>query len=133
MDALTLLLTAMSAGAGAIAKETVTEATKDAYKALKALLQKKVESKPDSSLVLRKYDERPLIWQEPLKEVLTETKSDQDNQIIQAAQILMGLIEPKQAQVGKYNVVVHGSIRGFVQGDNANVTMHFDEDPLLDK
>ena len=129
MDPITLILTALAAGAAAGAQNTVSEAIKGAYRGLKTLVQRKFAGKPDAELVLAKYEEKPEVWEEPLKDALIEAATDQDEEIIKAAQKLMVLVNPQQAATGKYSVQITGNVQGFVQGDNAQVTMTFNDKP----
>ncbi len=129
MDPITLVLTALAAGAAAGVQEVAGKAIKDAYQGLKSLLQKKFGDKPEAEMVLDKYEEKPAIWEAPLKDALKTTKADQDEEIIKAAQSLLSLANPQQAALGKYNVQITGDVQGFVQGDNANVDMTFGDKP----
>jgi len=129
MDVMTLILTALTTGAALVAKATASEAIKDAYKGLKARLQRKFTGKPDAELVLAKHEAKPEVWEAPLKDALTEAAAHQDEEVIQAAQKLMALVNPQQAATGKYNVQITGNVQGFVQGDNAKVDMTFGGKP----
>ena len=125
MDPVSLVVGALAAGAAAAAQETASTAIKDAYAGLKALVQRRFAGKPDAELVLAKYEQKPTSWQEPLKDELAATAVENDTELIKAAQQLMGLIDPQQAAVGKYNVQIRGNVQGFAQGDNQQVTMNF--------
>jgi len=129
MDPITLILAALAAGAVAGVQATASEAIQDAYQSLKALVQHKFADKPEAELALAKHAEKPEIWEAPLKDALTQTGADKDKEIIKAAQALMTLVNPQQAAVGKFNVQITGNIQGFVQGDNTQVTMTFDDKP----
>lgn len=129
MDVITLILTALTAGAVAGAQATAGEAIKDAYHGLKVLIQRKLTSKPEAEIALAKYEDKPKVWEAPLKEALTEANVDKDEEIIRAAQKLMTLVNPQQAAMGKYNVQITGNVQGFVQGDNAHVEMNFGSTP----
>ena len=129
MDPITLILTALVAGAAAGAQGTASEAIKDAYHGLKSILSRKFAQKPESELALVKYEEKPEIWEAPLKDALSSIKADKDEELINAAQNLMVLINPQQAASGKYNVQITGNVQGLVQGDHAQVTMNFEKKP----
>lgn len=133
MEPIAMILTALASGTAAAAKETVSEAVKDAYHGLKALIQRKFADKPDAELVLTKYEQKPEVWAAPLREALTEAAADRDEAIIKAAQKLMTLATPQHAAVSKYQVDIAGSVQGFVQGDNAQVTMTFADKPQEEK
>jgi hypothetical protein len=132
MDPITLILSALAAGAAAALQETVGQAVKDAYAGLKALIVRKFADKPPAKTALDEYEKEPEVWKKPLEQALNETGANQDEKIIQAAQKLMELVDPRQAAAGKYIVQISGNVQGLVQGDNAKVEMHF-EDPPKDK
>src|SRR5689334_16376389 len=123
MDPVTLILGGLVAGASASSQAVGSEAVKDSYSALKALIQRKLAGKRDAELVLHKYEEKPEVWKEPFKETLRQTHIDEDKEIIQEAQRLLTLVHPQQAAMGKFNVQIAGNVQGFLQGDNAHVTM----------
>ncbi len=129
MDPLTLILMALASGVTAATQEVDSEAVKDAYHGLRALLQSKFAGQPEAELVLAKHEEKPKVWEAPLKEALVEVAADQDEEIIRAAQKLMGQLNPQQAVAGKYNVQITGKVQGFVLGDNAQVEMNFGNEP----
>jgi hypothetical protein len=129
MDPITLILTALVAGAIAGTQSTAAEGIKDTYHGLKALIQRKFAGKPDAELALLKHEEKPEIWKEPLKEALIEATADQDEQIIKEAQKLIELVNPQQVALSKFNTQIMGNVQGFVTGDNAQVTMSFGEKP----
>lgn len=125
MDTVTLILTALSAGASAGLKDTASQAVKDTYNGLKTLIQNKFAGKPTAELALVEYEADPDTYEKPLKKALTEVHVDQEKDIIEAAQQLMTLVQPQQAAMGKYNIQITGNIQGYAQGDNQQVTMNF--------
>ncbi len=127
MDSATLILTALSAGATASVKDTTSMVIKDTYTGLKALIQRKFTGKPTAETALTEYEKKPDVWKAPLEEELKETETDQDQNVIEAAQKLMKLIQPQQAAMGKYNVQIIGNVQGYAQGDNQQVTMQWDK------
>jgi hypothetical protein len=127
MDPLTLIVTALVTGATAALKDTATEAVKDAYHGLKGMIQRRFAGKPEAEMALTQAEKKPEVWQEPLKDALKETTADQDEEIITAAQKLMGLLDPQQAAAGKYNVQIAGNVQGLAQGDYQHVEMNFGE------
>jgi hypothetical protein len=129
MEPITLIITALTAGATAGAQAVAGEAIKDTYHGLKTLIRRKFAGKPEAEIALAKYEEKPQVWEAPLKEALAETDADQDEEIIQAAQKIMTLVSPQQAAMGKYNIQITGNVQGFVQGDDAQVTMTFGDKP----
>lgn len=130
MEPITLILTALVTGATAGVSATATEAVKDTYQGLKKLIKRKFEKKKESEVekALAKYEENPQLYENLLKEALVKTDADKDEEIVQAAQKLMTLVNPQQAAQGKFNVqITGGNVQGFIQGDNANVKMNFND------
>ena len=129
MDPITLILSALAAGATAAAKDTATEAVKDAYHGLKALIQRRFSGKPDAETALGAYEKKPEVWTEPVKDALTETDADKDEEIIKAAQALMAQADPQGHAQGKYNVQFAGPVYGATIGDKNAVTNYFGDTP----
>lgn len=129
MDPITLILSALAAGAAAAAKDTASEAIKDTYQGLKVLVQRHFSGKPRAEMVLDEYEKEPGVWKEPIKKALTETGIDKDEAIVKAAQALMAKVDPQAAAQGKFNINISGSVEGQVIGDHAQVTMNFNGAP----
>lgn len=129
MEPVTLILTALATGAAFVIKEGASEAAKDTYHGLKTRIQQLLADKPEYEMALAKHEEKAEVWEEPLRHALTESGADKDTDIVQTAHKLMILINPQQAASGKYNVQITGEVQGFVQGDNAQVTMNFHDKP----
>jgi hypothetical protein len=125
MDPVTLILTALTAGVAASVKDAASEAVKDAYNELKGLIQRKFAGIPKAEVAIVEFVADPDTYEKPLKKALTEVHVDQEKVIIEAAQKLMTLVQPQQAAMGKYNVQITGNVQGYAQGDNQQVTMHF--------
>ena len=66
MDPVTLIVTALAAGAGVGMKDTASAAVTDAYTGLKALVKRRFAGHPDSELVLTRHEEAPQAWEGPL-------------------------------------------------------------------
>ena len=126
MDLVSVLLTALAAGATAAAQDTASQAVKDAYIGLKTLLKKRFDQKPQAEMALAEYEKDTDTWQKPLQKSLVETGADQDETIVRKAQQVLKLINPQQASQGKYNVQI-GEGKGIVIGDNAQVHQTFGE------
>lgn len=94
MDPMTVILTALVAGAAKAAGETVP----DAYKGLKALIQKKFASQPKPEadkavMVLEEHEKDPETYEAPLKKKLAEAGADKDEEILKAAQELLNQVK----------------------------------------
>ena len=124
MDPVSVVLAALAAGATAATKDTASQAVKDAYAGLKALVKKRFEKKPQAEMALAEYEKDTATWEKPLQKSLVETGADQDKVIVRQAQQVLKLINPQQASQGKYNVQI-GEGKGIVIGDHAQVEQHF--------
>ncbi len=124
MEPISLIVGALTAGA---AREVGKSAVKDTYNGLKQLIINRfIQKKNDTGeTALEKFESKPEVWEKPLKDALVESEANTDEQIIRAAQKLMGLIEPKQAAMGKFNVQAK-NIQGMVQADKIDtLTQNF--------
>ena len=120
MEPTTLILSALAAGATAALQETASQAVKDAYAGLKALIQKRFAGKPEAEMALAQHEKKPEVWAAPLQDALVETGADRDEAIIEQAQAVLMLVQPQQVAQGKYNVQI-GKAEGVVIGDKARV------------
>lgn len=126
MDAITLILSALTAGATAALQETAGTAIKDAYHGLTTLIGKKFNKDPKATAALDGHAEDPQTWQKPLEKSIRETGVSKDEEILSAAQKLLELVQAQKSSP-KFAVEIKGDIQGLVQGDHARVTMNFDK------
>jgi hypothetical protein len=117
VDPVTLILTALVAGAALGVKDTASQAVKDAYGSLKALVRGRLAGRGDGELVLARYEESPGTWEAPLSKELTATGAGDDARLVAAAQALMALADTAGSEAGKYAVQVHGG-QGVQLGDH---------------
>jgi hypothetical protein len=117
MDPITLIVTALAAGAALGLKDTASSAIKDAYAGLKALARKRLAGRPDADVVLCQHEKAPQTWQAPLMAELDEAGADRDRDLVAAAQALMSLVDAAGAGAGKYTVDVRGA-QGVQIGDH---------------
>lgn len=125
MEPITLILTALTAGAAASLKDTTSQAIKDTYNGFKMLILRKFGNELKAQTALIEYEDDPDTYEKPLKKALSTSHLDEDQEIIAAATQLMTLVQPQQAGMGKYNIQNTGDVQGQVIGDHANVTQHF--------
>jgi hypothetical protein len=124
MDAVTVIETALPAGAGAGMKETATQAVKDAYAGLKALVLRRVEDQPAGVVAVVEHEKDPETWRAPLAKTLSTAGAEQDQALIDAAQQLLQLVDPEGVRAGAYTVniaatgdrsvaahTIHGGVR----------------------
>lgn len=113
MDPITLIVTALAAGAALGVQDTASAMVKDAYASLKALVKKRLGGGPGAEMVLAKHEQAPEIWQAPLMAELAETGADRDDDLVAAAQALLDLV----GGAGKYAVDARGA-QGVQVGDH---------------
>jgi hypothetical protein len=114
MDPITLIVTALAAGAVSGITDSASSAVKDAYASLKALVRKRLAGRPDAELVLARHEQAPETWQAPLAAVLGDADADRDTDLLVAAQALLRLVDA--AGAGKYVVDIRGA-QGVQVGD----------------
>jgi hypothetical protein len=106
MEPLTTLLTALGVGASAL----TSAAIEDAYEKLKSAIRKKWEDKEidhqAAELTLTKYERKPEVWQEPMKEVLVETQAHRDESILLQAETLLHLLRETKPDMRSVNINV---------------------------
>ena len=117
MDPITLIVTALVAGAALGAQDTVSAMVKDAYAGLKALVRKRLGGGPGAELVLARHEQAPETWQAPLMAELAKAGADGDRDLIAAAQALLDLLGEAEGRTGKYTVDVRGA-QGVQIGDH---------------
>ena len=113
MDPITLIVTALAAGAAAGALDTVKDgakaSVKAAYEKLRGLAKKRVAGDQLGEMVLAAHENAPETYAAPLTERLTEHGAANDPDLVAAAKAFMDLIDQAGAKVGKYNVTVNDS------------------------
>jgi hypothetical protein len=117
MDPITLIVSALAAGAALGAQDTVSAMVKDAYAGLKSLVKKRLGGRPGAELVLAKHEQAPETWQVSLMAELAEAGADGDRYLIAAAQALLDLVGGAEGRRGKYTVNVRGA-QGAQIGDH---------------
>ena len=128
MDPITLIVTALAAGAALGVKDAASSAVKDAYAGLKALAKRRLAGRPDAEVVLARHEQAPQTWQAPLLAELGEAGADRDRDLVAAAQALMNLLDQAGSRSGKYLVSVRDS-QGVQVGDHNTQTNTFGSGP----
>jgi hypothetical protein len=107
MDPVTLIVSAMVAGAASAAKDTASNAVKDAYNALKTLLQRRFQGKPAAEMALAEAETDPDTGEKPLTKAVAEHGSDEE--VLALAQQLLQLLQSQQsASSPQYEVEASG-------------------------
>ena len=126
MDPVSLITSALTAGAVAALKETAGTAIKDAYQGLVSLVKNKFDKDQKDNAVFDAHAKDPETWQKPLEKSIQESGVAEDEDILLAAQKLLELVQ-SQSSSPKYDVKIEGDVQGLVQGDKAKVTMNFSQ------
>jgi hypothetical protein len=116
MDPITLIVTALAAGAALGVTDAASSAVKDAYAGLRALAGKRLAGRPAGEVVLAEHEKAPGMWQAPLLAELTGAAAGRDLDLVAAAQTLLNLVDVAGARAGKYTVDVRGA-QGVQMGD----------------
>ena len=112
MDPITLIVTALAAGAAVAAKDVATDAVRDAYAGLKALVIRKFGSSGAVEANLQQVEAEPEneIWQAALQQGLTQAGADADQAVLTQAHSLLDLLAELDLYTGPtYTAHVEGS------------------------
>jgi hypothetical protein len=120
MEEVTLILTALAAGASAGAldalKDDVKDTAKATYAKLRDLVGQRFRGNPSAEIILSEHQADPETYAAPLAKKLTEAGATGDAELIATARTLMELVDQAGARSGKYNVTIRDS-KGVVVGD----------------
>ncbi len=129
MDPLTIILTALTAGAAAGGQAVVSNTIKDAYNGLKALIQRKFAGKPSAEVALTEHETDPQTWAAPLKKALAQEQVDQDQAILQAAQQLIDQIKAQPGGEQHIQNAIGSNIAQADRSSTATVTVTPPKEP----
>lgn len=128
MEPVTLILTALAAGASAGAldtpKDDLKEKDKAAYAHLRGLASKRVSGRPHGEMALAQYESAPQKWQSLLSAELTAAGAARNANLGTAAKEVMQLLDQAGTKHGKYIVSVRSSA-GVQVGDGNVQVNHF--------
>jgi hypothetical protein len=124
MDPVTLIVTALAAGAASALQDDAKAAVKAALARLRELARKRFKDPANGEYLLVKHAAAPEAWQAPLEAELVEAGAASDPDLIAAAQDLMRLLDAKGSKDGKYTVSAADS-RGTQIGDHNTQTSYF--------
>jgi hypothetical protein len=116
MDPITLIVTALAAGAALGVRDTASSAVEDAYAGLTALVRERLGDRPDGELVLARHEQAPETWRAPLIAELGQAGAGNDSGLVAAAVTLMRLVDEAGERTEKYAVDVRGA-QGVQIGD----------------
>ena len=112
MDPITIIVTALVAGAAVGSKDVAGQAVKDGYAALRALLVHKFGGQTDVAGALEEVEKKPdsEARQGVLKEELATAKAGQDAEVVRQAQALLDLLKEQGLAAGtSYQATLTGS------------------------
>lgn len=124
MDPVTLIVTALAAGAAAALQDGTKSAVKTAYARVRELAKRRFAHPDNGEYLMDKHAEDPEIWGTPLNRELEQAGAAYDLDLVMAAQELMGLLDAGGSQEGKYVVSVRDS-QGVQIGDGNSQANYF--------
>jgi hypothetical protein len=116
MDPITLIITALSAGAASALQDDAKGAVKTAFERLRHLVRRRFKDAANGEYLMEKHAAAPELWHEPLKAELVEARAAEDPDVIAAALELMRILDSHGTAAGKYAVDAEGS-QGVQVGD----------------
>ena len=128
MDPVTLIVTALAAGAASALQDGAAQAVKDAYARLRGLVRERFAGRPKGELVLAEHEAAPQTWEAPLAAELASAGAAGDVGLLAAAQALLSLVDEAGSRSGKYMVTVRDS-QGVQVGDRNTQTNTFGAGP----
>lgn len=124
MDPVTLIVTALAAGAASALQDDAKSAVSAALARLRALAGKRLSARPAGQVVLAQHEQAPDVYGKPLEHELTQAGAAADPEMAAAARELMKLLDAAGSAAGKYDVTVQDSSGVQVGDDNTQVN-HF--------
>jgi hypothetical protein len=119
MDPITLIVAALAAGASAGLGDTASQAIKDAYAGLKALIKRRFAGNAKAEETLADHEADPETYEKPLAKQLEAAGAQDDLEIVRAAQELLKKAD-KAGIKTKYHVQVTGGKVGNI-GDHGHI------------
>lgn len=120
MEEVSLILTALAAGAtgGALdaLKDDVKDKAKTLYEKLHDLVRRRLRGNASAEVILSEHQADPQTYAAPLAKKLTEAGAAGDAGLVATARALVELVDQAGARSGRYNVTIKDS-RGIQVGD----------------
>lgn len=117
MEPVTLIVTALMAGAAAAVQDGVKDAVKDTYRRLRDAVKQRLAGRPDGQLALERHEDAPNTWNNVLTAELVDAGAADDTSLIEAAQELLRMVDEEGAHSPAYNFTIHDS-QGIQFGDH---------------
>ncbi|MDG4785302.1 hypothetical protein O7626_05040 [Micromonospora sp. WMMD1102] len=128
MDPVSLIVTALVAGASAALKDTAGDAIRSGYLGLKSLLKRKLDRDPLDPVLVDQHEKDPDLFAEALRARLIQIEAGDDEEIVGAAEAVLRIADPEGTRTGKYRVHVSGG-QGAVIGEHNTVTQNYHNAP----
>lgn len=122
MDPVSLIITALVAGAAAGIGDSATDAVKEAYSVLKRKLKGAFAGDAAAEVALDQHAEDPETWKAPLEKALKSHGAGEDEAVLEAARRLVELQDPEGAASGIYDL---RGAKGVSIGDHNIQTNYF--------
>lgn len=119
MEPVTLIMAALAAGASAGIGDAASQAVKDAYSGLKALIKRRFGGSSTAQAIMAEHEADPETYEKPMAKQLEVTGANEDAAILQAAQQLLALADRAGARTTR-NVQASGSKIGII-GDHGYI------------
>jgi hypothetical protein len=119
MDPITLIVAALAAGAAAGMGDTASQAVKDAYAGLKALIKRRFAGNAKAEETLADHETDPETYEKPLAKELKVAGVQDDQEIVRAAEELLKKADEAGIKT-KYHVQVRGGKVGII-GDHGHI------------
>ena len=126
MDPVTVIISALSAGAILALQDTAGKAVKDSYEGLVQLVNRKFSKNPKAKTALNNHKKKPQASRKNLKKALEETKATEDKEILIAAEKLLELISKHNSSISN-DLVINGDAQGVIKENWGEVTMNFNQ------
>lgn len=117
MDPVTLIVTALAAGAASALQDDGKNVVAAALRRLRALAKAKLSGRHGAEYVLVQHEQAPDVYGKPLEHELAASGAASDAELVGAAQELMKLLDARGTAAGRYAVSVQNSA-GVQVGDH---------------
>jgi hypothetical protein len=117
MDPVTLIVTALAAGATKGLTDAAAAAIGDTYRQLKAAIKNRLAKHPRAESTLEDFLDDPTTYEKPMIKQISDAKLDTDEEVLHLAKTVLESADPAGAKIGKYNIDMR-HVRNAQIGDN---------------
>ena len=123
-EAVSLIQGALLGGATHGIEGTASAAVREAYTHLRGMIADRFKSHPKAMAALEQHDNQPETMTEPLKQPLLETGTVTDPAILEAARMLVSLLNAMDGEHVDRATTVHGSTGVQINDGGRNVQIN---------